>query len=36
MQNTSIQKKTQVAAITTAAVLYFVALVLFSLWFTQN
>jgi len=36
MQNTSIQKKAQVAAIATAAVVYFVALVLFSIWFTQN
>jgi len=36
MQNTSIQEKAQVAAIATAAVVYFIALVLFSLWFTQN
>ena len=36
MQNTSIQEKAQVALIATATVVYFVALALFSLWFTQN
>jgi len=36
MQNTKTQEKTQRLTLATAAVLYFLALVLFSLWFTQR
>ena len=36
MQNTSTQKKTTALTLVTAAVLYFLALVVFSFWFTQR
>ena len=36
MQNTSTQKKTESLTLATAAVLYFLALVAFSFWFTQR
>jgi hypothetical protein len=34
--NTNVQKRTELFTLATAAVLYFLALVLFSLWFTQR
>jgi hypothetical protein len=36
MQNTRLQERTELITTAIAAALYFVALVLFSFWFTQH